>query len=199
MSYLQTKPKHKISFKHQTHKSIFVRFSLILAIFIGYFLFISSKYGYGDGLFITWLMWSFFVLCTPVADAGMLIDFPIRLVTDIRMIFSEIMVWLIAIILNMYVFFFRPELYSHTQLLQLFKHILENPFPFWAIILISGIGTFLSIQLGDNLLDIIKHKNNKKVGMHELKIKIIYMVFILGIAFVLYDFLLTKFGFDIPL
>lgn len=199
MKSVKAKTKFKLSFKHQTHKGVIVRFGFILLIFIAYFLFISSKYGYADGMLIAWLSWSFFVLCTPIADAGMMIDFPVRLVSGIRMFISEIVVWIAAIALNFYAVAFQSEAYEQTQLLHLFKHIIDNPVPFWSIFLISGVGTFLSIQLGDDLLDVIRHRDNKKAGLNDLKIKIIYMVFVLIITFALYDFLLTKFNFDIPL
>jgi hypothetical protein len=53
-----------------------MKFSLVLLIFLGYFIFIAKKYGLQQGLFVSTLSWSFFVLCTPVADAGFLLDFP---------------------------------------------------------------------------------------------------------------------------
>lgn len=199
MEPIKSKSKHKISYKHQTHKGVFVRFGSILLIFLVYFLFVSSEYGLADGFFITWLSWSFLVLCTPIADAGILIDFPIRLITGIKMMFTEIFVWLIAIIVNVLAVIFSPEVYTQTQLLSLFKHIIDNPIPFWSIIIVSAIGSFLSIQVGDDLLDVIKHKHNKKAGVHDIKIKVASMVFVLFIAFALYDFLLKNFDLEIPI
>lgn len=199
MESIKSKSRHKISYKHQTHKGIFIRFGLIVLIFLAYFLFVSTKYGYADGFFITWLSWSFLVLCTPIADAGILVDFPVRLVSGIRMIYSEVAVWGIAIILNIFAVIFSPEVYTQTQLLSLFKHIIDNPIPFWSIFIVSGVGTFLSIQVGDDLLDVIKHKHNKRAGVHDIKIKVASMVFVLFIAFALYDFLFQNFNLDMPI
>src|SRR5680860_168705 len=199
MQNLKTTTKHKPSIKYETHRNVFVRFLLILAIFITYFVFISTKYGYQEGFVIAWLTWSFFVLCTPIADAGMLIDFPARLVTGIRMVFSEMMVWAVAISFNVYVFNYDRSLYDQTQILTLFKHILLNPWPLWIIIIIAAFGTFLSIQIGDELMDVIRHKDRKLATRHDLKMKMLYMVFVLVITFALYDLLLTQFNFDVPI
>jgi hypothetical protein len=61
--------------KHETKRHILIKFLLVLFVFIIYFGFIALK----DGFYVTILTWSFFVLCTPVADAGFLLDFPFRL------------------------------------------------------------------------------------------------------------------------
>ncbi len=199
MQALKSRPKNKIHPKHQTHRSVYVRFLVILIIFVSYFVFISSKYGYSDGFLIAWLSWSFFVLSTPIADAGMLIDFPVRLIGGFRMVYSEMLVWLSAISLNLYALKFNPDTYEQTQILSLLHHILTHPWPLWGIILVSAVGTFLSIQIGDELLDVIKHKNVTLAAKHDLKLKLLYMTFIMLIAFGIYDFLLSTFNFQIPL
>lgn len=184
--------------RHSTHRGVFIRFFLMVLVFVVYYLIVSKRYGYANGLLLTWLSWSFFVLCTPIADAGMLIDFPIRLISNIKMVYTEISVWVIAISLNLYAFFFNPELYNQTQLLHLLEHIIRNPIPLWLIFIFSAIGTFLSVQLGDELLDVIKHKDAKKSTKHDIKLKVVTMIFVLILVFALYDFLLTKFDFNIP-
>lgn len=152
---------------------------LVLLVFLGYFIFIASQYGLLDGFFVTTLTWSFFVLCTPIADAGFLFDFPFRLITRIRMLFSEIVVWGIAILLNIFTFFIHPEIYSKTKLLLLFKHILEQPFPFWSIIFVSAIGTFMSIKFGDELIDKVKHMERDIYDKHKYRYKYLSMIFII--------------------
>ncbi len=199
MSIIKAHPTKACSVKHETHRSVIVRFVAILSIFIVYFVIISAKYGLKEGFLIAWLSWSFFVLSTPIADAGMLIDFPVRLVSGVKMIITETIVWAIAIGLNIYVYTFNPEIYSRTQLLRLFHHLLSNPWPLWLIIIVSAVGTFLSVRLGDELLDVIKRKKLKLALKHGLKLKLLYMAFVLAISFLLYDYLLIDFGLKIPL
>ncbi len=185
--------------KHETKRLVLKKFLLVLLVFLLYFVFISYKYGVEQGFFVSLLTWSFFVLCTPIADAGFLIDFPLRLITKIRMLYSEIIVWAFAIFLNLYAFFLMPTIYQKTGILNLFHHILAEPFPFWSIIIISLIGTFVSIQFGDELLDKTKYKETKLYHKHKHNHRFIVMIFLFAISFVLYDFLLKKLGINLPI
>lgn len=182
----------------ETHRHILGKFLLLAAVLVGYFAFVSWQYGVTDGFSITWLTWSFFVLCTPIADAGFLIDFPTRLILNLRMIFSETMVWMIAISLNIYNYFFHPELYAKTELLKLFKHILDQPLPFWIIILLSALGTFLSVRFGDELWDVARHKDRTFHKKHVLKWRVIFMVTLIVLVLVAYNFLLKSLGVAVP-
>jgi len=189
----------KVHIKHETHRRVWIKFLLVVALFAGYLVFVSLRYGIDQGILITGLTWSFFVLCTPIADAGFLIDFPVRLILNLKMLSSEIFVWLIAIFLNLYTYFAIPAIYEKTKVLSLFKHILEKPFPFWVIIFISGIGTFLSVRFGDELLDVIKHKDRSFHKEHKLKWRMITTVFIFVLILIAYDFILKQLGVEIPL
>jgi len=193
------KIKYQDLHKHETKLRVLLKFSLVLLIFVGYFIFIAQKYGIEQGFLVAALSWSFFVLCTPIADAGFLIDFPLRLITGIRMFLSEIIVWGLAISLNFYAFFYNPEIYSRTKILILFEHILNNPFPFWSIILISAVGTFFSIRFGDELLDKVKHKERVLHQKHKHNYNLIVMIFIFVFAIILYDFLLKQLGINLPI
>lgn len=174
-----------------------IRFISVIIIIIIYFIFATYSHGIKDGLTISLLTWTFFVLCTPVADAGILIDFPIRLVTGIKMIYSEIIVWFIAIIINIFLLTNNPETYDNTIILSLFKHILDTPFPYWIIIILSGVGTFLSIYIADNIVD--NKKVKKKHSNYLIKHKIIIFTFLIILIIIAYDLLLNKLGIHIPL
>jgi len=183
---------------HTTKRHALKKFLLVLLVFVLYFLFIAFKYGINDGFFISILTWSFFVLCTPIADAGFLIDFPLRLITNIRMILSESFVWIVAIVLNLYAYFITPIIYEKTTILALFKHILDNPIPFWIIIILSFMGTFLSIEFGDELMDKTHHHERMKYHAHKNKHRVILMIFLFAITFVVYTFLLKELNLHIP-
>jgi len=182
--------------KHETKQHVFIKFAAVLLILVGYFLFVAHEYGAQDGLLVTFLTWSFFVLSTPIADAGFLIDLPLRLLLRIKMVYSEIVVWLVAILLNVYGIFLQPQIYEKTYLLSIFKKILSEPFPFWGIIIISGIGTFLSVYFGDELLNKIKHKDRVFYHKHKHNYRFIVMIFVFAITFVLYSYLIKKLGIE---
>jgi hypothetical protein len=114
------------------------------------------------------------------------------------MLTSEIFIWAIAIGLNLYAFFVSPEIYTKTKLLSFFNHILEQPFPFWSIIILSAIGTFVSIKFGDELLDKTKHAEREHYYKYKKSFRLIVMLFLIILTIVLYDFLLKKLGVALP-
>ena len=73
-----------------THKQVLLKFLLLCLLMVGYFGYLSYEYDFVTGGVASLLTWSFFVLCTPVADAGFLLDFPLRVLFGIRMVVSEI-------------------------------------------------------------------------------------------------------------
>ena len=163
---------------------------------MGYFFYLSFKFDFSTGFLVTAITWSFFVLCTPIADAGFLLDLPIRLLFGIRMLYSEIMVWLLAIIINFVGISFYAEVYDHTFLTSLLKEIIINPYPFWSIIILSCIGTFLSIYFGDELLDVTQHKDCEKYHKHRFKYRLVFMAaFVLLIVWAYY-YLIGQLGVD---
>jgi len=184
--------------KHETKRDSLTKFILILLIFAAYFVFIMNEYGVEYGIVITALTWSFFVMCTPIADAGFLIDFPVRIVADVRMLHTEIMVWVVAISLNLYALFFHPEFYDNTFVLMLFHHILVTPFPFWAIIILSAIGTIFSVYFGDELMDIVSYNERTEEAKHRFKYDLVLFIFIIVAVIALYDFLLKELGINVP-
>lgn len=185
-------------FIHETKKKAVTKFLLVLAILIAYFIFVSTQYGLKEGMLVTLLTWSFFVFCTPIADAGFLLDFPVRLITKIRMIYSEIAVWIVAALINVYALLFQEEIYQKTEILKLFQHIITTPVPFWAIIILSAIGTFLSIYFGDELIDVAKHEHRKQYHKHKHKYMLVVGIFIIAIIVLLYYYLLNSIGITIP-
>ena len=96
MLFHKFKSLHKI----ETHKEVLYKFLILLSVLVLYFIYLSVEYGILTGGTVAILTWSFFVLCTPVADAGFLLDLPIRLLFGFRMLYSEIIVWSIAIFIN---------------------------------------------------------------------------------------------------
>lgn len=143
-------------------KKTITKFALLCVILLSYFGYLSYEYGLATGGVVAALTWSFFVLCTPIADAGFLLDFPMRLLFGIRMVASEVIVWAIAITLNLVVFFGFADYYNTTPITQIFYKILANPYPYWAVIVLSAAGTFMSVMFGDEVFDSVKdHKAAK--------------------------------------
>lgn len=196
MSFIEKlKNKYK-EIRTKIDKYPIIKFFIIVFLFLIYLIFTTQTYGLEDGFLIGFLTWSFFVLCTPISDAGILIDFPIELLTGIKMIYSEIIVWIIAIGLNVFTYFKIPEIYNSNVLLSLFKHIIEEPVPYWAIIIFSFFGTFLSLYIADSFIN--KKNKIKKSANFLVRNKLIIFAIILFLNIAIYDFLLNKLEVNIP-
>lgn len=201
MKFKQT-IKHKIKKSgyttHETKKHLLKRFILGGLTVLLYFAFVSFKYGIKQGTLVTITTWTFFVFCTPIADAGFLLDFPLRIITKIKMLHCEMFVWITALAINGYMLPFNPEIYEKTALLKLFHHIILNPFPFWIIVLLSALGTFLSVYFGDELIDVVKHHQRKKYKKHKSKFFFILILFIILSILLIYFYLLKELGINFP-
>lgn len=181
---------------HETKKHSVKRFLIVLVILLIYTIYLVLKFG-SDGLSLGIITWSAFVMATPIADAGLLLDLPIRLAAGIRMVYSEMFVWLVAISTNLYFIFFNPEVYHKTSITDAFHQILTKPWPNWIIILISMAGTFLSLYFGDELLDIVFFHQRKKFQKHKHYYYIIIVLFAIILFYFLYHRFLLIFGLNI--
>ena len=158
-------------------KQLFYKFVLLFIVLVGYFAYLSLRYDVMTGGVASALSWSFFVLCTPIADAGFLLDFPLRLIFGIRMLISEIAVWAIAITINIVSLFYFVEYYQTTKLTKLLYGILTTPYPYWGVILLSVMGTFLSIRFADELMDVVHHRDREYFHRHGFKHELVIIIF----------------------
>jgi hypothetical protein len=184
--------------KHPPKREGLIKFLLLLVVLLGYFGYLSWEYGLATGGIVAALTWSFFVLCTPVADAGFLLDFPVRLITGLRMFVTEILVWVVAITVNLGALYVAPEVYESTFLTSLFYKILTTPWPYWSIIVLCGVGTFLSVKFGDELLDVASHKDRDYHHKHGFKHKLIVMAALILVIVWAYYHLIESLGVRIP-
>ena len=176
--------------KHPSHQ-VWIKFVLLCLILSTYFFYLTYQYDLLTGGVASLITWSFFVLCTPVADAGFLLDFPLRVLFGIRMVLSEIAVWAIAILINIFSLMYFREIYETTLVTQTMEVILTTPFPYWLVILLSGIGTFLSIRFGDELMDVLHHKDRYFYLRHHFKHEIVLFLFFLFVLFGYYEIIST--------
>ncbi|MDF1758617.1 MAG: hypothetical protein P1U74_10030 [Legionellaceae bacterium] len=177
-------------------KQLIIKFFILCLVLAGYFTYLNIEYDLMTSGVAALLTWSFFVLCTPIADAGFLLDFPLRLLFGIRMIISEVVVWGFALLISIFSLIYFPNFYNTTPLTKVFHAILTTPYPYWAVILISGIGTFLSIRFGDEMMDIVSHSERKLFHKHGYKQELIIMVVMFAIIIIGYYELLDSLGIE---
>jgi len=176
-------------------KQLFYKFLLLCLILTCYFGYLSIQYDVMTGGIASILTWSFFVLCTPIADAGFLLDFPLRLLFGIRMLISEMVVWALAITVNIVSLIYFGEYYETTAVTRLLYAILTMPYPYWSVILLSGVGTFLSIRFADELMDVMHHSERKFLHRHGYKHEMLVIIFFIAV-FIGYYQLITSLGID---
>ena len=177
-------------------RQVLIKFLLLVLVLLGYLGYLTYTLDFRTGSVAALLTWSFFVLCTPIADAGFLLDFPLRLIFGIRMFISEIVVWGIAISLNAIALIWFADDYQTTTLTRLLYAILTTPWPYWSVIVISGFGTFLSIRFGDELMDVLHHSERVKYHQYGFKFELIVLAFAFVIALMAYYELIASLGID---
>jgi len=185
--------------QHETKREVVWRFLLLIGIVLAYTAFLAWKYGFATGGIVAVLTWSFFVLCTPVADAGFILDFPLRVLFRVRMLYSELLVWIAAFGINIATLFFSPASYDTNFLTQLFHTILTQPYPYWGIIILSMMGTFLSVLFGDELMDVMHHRDRILHHAHHFQWHVIATVVVFILVFAGYHYLLKQLGVALPI
>lgn len=167
-----------------------LKFLIVLAVLVAYGIFALYKFGVQDGLAVTALTWSFFVFATPIADAGFLIGFPLRLLLGIRMLRSQIGVWIAAFLMNVLALSAGSNVYSKTALLDLFHKILVTPWPLWSILILSAVGTLVTVMFYDDSIDIASSKNKRRL-FKKRRGAVVLNVSVFGVAVVLYAVVLA--------
>jgi hypothetical protein len=188
----------KFHFKNETHNEALFKFVALISIVVSYFLYMSWKYDASTGAGVSILTWSFFVLCTPVADGGFILAFPIRLLFKIKMSFTQLILWFVAIGINVFFLTTSPDSYDLTFITKLLKHILSEPYPYWSILIISALGTFLSIYFGDEMMDVASHKERKVSHRHGAKYRTLIVLGLGVLTVVAYYYLLSSLNVVLP-
>lgn len=146
---------------------------------------------------VSLLTWSFFVLCTPIADAGFLLDFPIRLITGIRMFVTEIIVWFLALLINIVCLNVSPESFETTFLTSLLHQILTTPWPYWGVIFLCCIGSFMSIRFGDEMMDVFSHREREIYHAHGFKHRLVAIGALIVLILIAYYYLINSLDIEI--
>ena len=167
--------------KEETKRHSLLRYIILVFFIVVYFLYESRKLGTTNGFLVTILTWSFFIFCTPVADAGFILAFPIRLLIKVRMIYTQIVSFGIALVIVLLTLAYQPAIYNTSLILKLFYTILLNPYPYWLIIILSLVGTIFSIYFGDELMDVSHHQERRKYHRHLDKYRIVSAAFVSGV------------------
>lgn len=159
-----------------------IKFIILLVLFILYYFYISTKIGFKNGIHSIILTWCSLVLCTPLSDAGFIIDFPLILFFNIPMVITQLFVFFLSIVIVLFYIFYSNliEHFKKTFVLKNFYKVLSIPYPWYFLILISQIGTFASVKIYDTIYFYFTEKNKKKNPFLTKKFIIVFSIFILS-------------------
>lgn len=188
----------KFSIRHETHVETFLKFIALTLILVVYFFYMSWKYDASTGFAVALLTWSFFVLCTPIADGGFILAFPVRLLFGIKMSITQVILWFVAVAINIFMLASESGKYDLTFLTRLLKHILTVPYPYWSILILSAAGTLLSIYFGDEMMDVTAHKHRVLHHRHGMKYRALLVAGLGILTIVSYYFLLSSLDITLP-
>ena len=105
------------------------------------FLLVDMAYYYGasKGLLLTFLYWSFFILCMPAAHGSYILGVPLDLVLKRRSFSTEPIMICGAIILNVLVYTINPNIYMINFITHLLRDFIATPQPLWLIFVVAAI------------------------------------------------------------
>jgi hypothetical protein len=188
----------KFQTKNETHRETLLRFIALLLIFAAYFVYMSWKYDASTGFTVAILTWTFFVLCTPIADGGFILAFPVRLLFGIKMSITQVVLWFVAIGINIFMLISESNAYDLAFITKLLKHILTNPYPYWSILILSATGTLLSIFFGDEMMDVASHKTREIHHRYGLHYRTLLVLGLGTLTIVAYYYLLDSLNVVLP-
>ncbi len=156
-------------------------YDIVVIIFLFTLIFFIIYNGYIKGCIMSLFVWSFFVACTPIPEAGLLISLPLKKYFNISLHICQTFVSLIAI--GMLYYFY---LYEKTNIIKcivgkLFLGLIN--LKYFSIIIISTISSILTSELIDNVINNYIYKEN--IEYINIKISII------GIFVLVYTYLLN--------
>ena len=111
---------------------------------------------------------------------------------------TQVALWFIAIVINIFMLSSAPNSYELTFLTRLLKHILVTPYPYWSILILSATGTLLSIYFGDEMMDVASHKDRILHHHHGLKYRIVLTAGLGALTVISYYYLLSSLDIALP-
>ena len=127
----------------------FYMYEAINIIFICILIFYISYHGYTKGIYETLFIWAFLAVCTPIPESGLLISLPLKKYFDVKMVYSQIVVSIIALFL-LYLFY-NQSFIKPLFLGKVFNDIIKNQR--YLVFVISIISSIIGSELIDNMID----------------------------------------------
>lgn len=135
--------------KDKKDKIKFYIYEAINIIFICILIFYISYHGYTKGIYETLFIWAFLAVATPIPESSLLISLPFKKYFDVKMIYSQIAVSIIALFL-LYLFY-NKSFMKNLYIGKIFNDIIKNQR--YLVFVISIISSIIGSELIDNMID----------------------------------------------
>ena len=112
-----------------------------LGIFGIFFTYFAICYGLVDGLYLTLLSWSLYILAIPGGHGQLLVGLPVHYFFG-KSIYPERFFWLAAFMFNAITFMAYQQIYSKSLITYFFYQLINNPNPNWLVFIFAALGTF---------------------------------------------------------
>jgi len=127
----------------------FYMYEAINIVFICILIFYISYHGYTKGIYETLFIWAFLAVATPIPESGLLISLPLKKYFDVKMVYSQIVVSIIALLLLYY--FYNQSFIKPLFLGKVLNDIIKNQR--YLVFVISIISSIIVSELIDNMID----------------------------------------------
>ena len=161
--------------KNQKNKTYLYIYDVIVILFILLFIFFIFYNGLYKGTIKSLFIWAFFVLCTPVPEAGLLISLPVKRYFNIRMDICQTFVSLLALFMIFYFYYTDKKVINTNFIGKLFNGLVK--YNYYIIMILSVISSILTSNLIDNIINYYIFDDN--INHLYLKSSIIFIFVII--------------------
>lgn len=161
-------------------------YDVLVILFLFLLMFYIIYNGYVKGCVMGIFTWAFFIICTPIPEAGLLITLPLKRYFNISIHISQIFVSLIALSILSYLYLNENKTINKCILGKLFIFLIN--YKYYSVIIISILCSIFTSEFIDNIID--NYINKEKIN--NIHFKLGFIAFLIIIYSILMNSLINK-------
>lgn len=160
-------------------------FNYISFFFIGLLLFYTFLYGFNKGVYNTLFIWSFFVIATPVPEAGLLVSIPLKKLLNIDLQISQVVLSLFALFFITYSYYYYKYFLKKIKFGRFIIKVFE--LCVFSLFIVSILSSVIVSYLFNEFLNSLLYE--KKIVTYTNKVLFIFFIFLFSYYFYLFRWL----------
>lgn len=172
------------SIDNENDKFYLSMFNVISLLFTIIFLYFSLLFGFKLGIFNSIIIWSLFVVATPIPEAGLLVSVPLKRILGINLDITQWFVSIVALCFLFYSYYHFKTSLSKTKHGNILLRIIH--FGFFGIFISSILGSVTLAYLINKYVDGILYKKD----LNDSTNVFIFLLFCLSVIY--YFYILAK-------